>query len=273
MTDRLHELLPWYLNATLGPEEKEAFERHLAVCEACRKERDLLLKLQAEVALQGESFLADHPTPDKLVALVAPAAAEKPLGEPEAAQLRQHLALCATCAEEARWLRGEAAAGPALPERRLASRIARPTRRIWPWASAALLLLALGVVPLWVRRPPPGSATATPRLAFVNPTERAGGEPSEVEVEPGAPAIHLLFPVDLAPDAFPAVLEILGPDRRLLYRRDDIVASDLYRGAYLLVVCRRDEYPDGDYLARVRGSGRHSGLVIDYPFRIRSAQR
>ena len=43
------ELLPWYVNQTLGPAEREYVESHLAQCEHCRDEVALMRKMRAQI--------------------------------------------------------------------------------------------------------------------------------------------------------------------------------------------------------------------------------
>jgi len=50
----LQELLPWYVNGTLESSEREAVERHLQTCAACRRELEELRGLQAAVAAAPE---------------------------------------------------------------------------------------------------------------------------------------------------------------------------------------------------------------------------
>lgn len=52
-------LLPWYVNGTLAPEERQRIEEHLAMCAVCPDELVALLKVQA--ALRRE--LAEAPEP------------------------------------------------------------------------------------------------------------------------------------------------------------------------------------------------------------------
>lgn len=51
----LQELLPWYVNGTLEPVEREAVERHLKACAACRYELEELRGLQAAVSSAPEA--------------------------------------------------------------------------------------------------------------------------------------------------------------------------------------------------------------------------
>ena len=47
------ELLPWFVNGTLDPEEHTRVERHLADCISCKQE---LARLRAEGILTDEEF-------------------------------------------------------------------------------------------------------------------------------------------------------------------------------------------------------------------------
>jgi hypothetical protein len=96
---RMHELLPWYLTGTLVSRLAEDFREHLTRCKACREEQSALEALSRKIARLGAAFLADHPSPALIVS-----AMRGELGEPEAAEVRKHVALCVTCAEESSWI-------------------------------------------------------------------------------------------------------------------------------------------------------------------------
>jgi predicted anti-sigma-YlaC factor YlaD len=82
------ELLPWFLNGTLDPNEKEAVRRHLQKCEACR------LAL-TETRETWQTFDQHLPT-ETIVAL---AYDEAPIGS-SAQEAALHLASCPRCATE-----------------------------------------------------------------------------------------------------------------------------------------------------------------------------
>ncbi len=42
-------LLPWYLNGTLGEDERRQVDQHLSTCAACRAELDELAQLNVEL--------------------------------------------------------------------------------------------------------------------------------------------------------------------------------------------------------------------------------
>src|SRR6266704_2401125 len=93
----VHDLLPWYLNDTLGREEAAAFEGHLPACAACREEIGLLGAMRSEIKRHGEEMFSSHPDPQRIVA--------ESLGEldpSQADEVRRHLSLCLTCAAESR---------------------------------------------------------------------------------------------------------------------------------------------------------------------------
>lgn len=51
-------LLPWYVNRTLEPHERERVEQHLAVCALCQREVRALTQLQSAVILSSEEIPA-----------------------------------------------------------------------------------------------------------------------------------------------------------------------------------------------------------------------
>src|SRR6266850_97778 len=131
----LHELLPWYMNGTLGAGERASFEAHLAICRACRGEMSVIEDLRRELRNPEWNLLAEHPSPETLAGVALDGADD--------AMTRRHLALCLTCAEEVLWLKGETPCGGT----------PRPTRRRLPrWAlpaslaAAAVIAVAAGVL-------------------------------------------------------------------------------------------------------------------------------
>ncbi len=79
--------LPWYLNRSLPPEEREAMGKHLGRCPACREE----LTATLEVA----RLHTIHPATESLVAL-----AFGELGEAERDPVERHVDHCASCQAE-----------------------------------------------------------------------------------------------------------------------------------------------------------------------------
>jgi hypothetical protein len=82
-------MLPWLLNGTLDPEERQQVLAHLATCESCRK--DL-----AETRLAAGIF-DQHPPTEAILAL---AWDEPPSAGIDLADLEDHLASCTSCAAE-----------------------------------------------------------------------------------------------------------------------------------------------------------------------------
>jgi len=267
----MHELLPWYVNGTLETAEAAAFERHMSECDDCRRERTLLEKLRAEVEAHGDAVLGEHPTPEELVDALRPEGRDAELDAATVAAVSRHLALCATCAQEARWVRGEdvASGGTSVPPRQSA----RPHRLSRPWgvlaAAAAVVIVAGSLLLLqWLEI---AGQTGLARMNLVEPTQRAADVVPVVAVTPDTDPVHLLLPVDLAPAAFPATLEIQGPEDRTVYRNDVVEAGDLYGGAFLLFTCRRVDCPDGTYLARLMPLGQPEAAT-EYPFRLTTSR-
>ena len=268
---RLHELLPWYVNGTLEAPERAEFESHLNACAECRDEMSIIEKLHADLRESSTGAFTEHPSPPALMEAIQPGTGDEPL-EPEAASdIRRHLALCLTCSEEARWLRGEAVA-----RTRTAAAIEdlsrqRPVSGWMGWAALAaagiVLVVAIGII---VRSDRPALPTGVLNIDLVPSAERFSTGRQEIEVTSDATVSYLLFEVDLAPEEYPASFRILDSGDSTVFDLPDLEASDLYRSTGLLFACSREDCPDGDYTARLSPKG---GLRpdIEYPFRLTTA--
>jgi Putative zinc-finger len=141
------ELLPWFLNGTLDPHEKEGVRHHLRECEACR------LAL-TETREAWQTF--DQHLPSE--AIVALAYDEAPSGA-SAQEAALHLASCARCAAElemartSRRLEGEENVVP-FAARRTAPPPVASTRAPRGWQMTALAAGLAGVLGLagWMNR-------------------------------------------------------------------------------------------------------------------------
>jgi hypothetical protein len=263
----LHDLLPWYVGGSLGREEATAFEAHLGECQACARELRVWTELRKKLELHGEGYLADHPDPEALIAVVLPEHEPRP-EEQQRLAVERHLAVCPTCAEEARWIRGDARAveGSGADRVRAFGPI-HVTRRAWigPLAGVAAGFLLASVVLLRMR--PSGVETTTGLIGIhqVQAATRDGGGPAEVRFAGDAGSLHLLLEVEV--EAFPVRLTIERSDGRSIYSADGIGRSDLFRERFLFVVCLRRDYPDGDYVAKIV-TARDGGRATEYPFRV-----
>jgi anti-sigma factor RsiW len=254
----LHALLPWHLNGTLDDEESRAFRAHLATCPACAREAEVLGALRAAVRRHGEAFFEPHPAAADIVAH-----AEERLDEPAAGAIRRHLEFCATCSVEDRIVRRGG-----LPATGVPSRSRRPAWRTAAAAAlAASILTAAGV--LMIARPERGAPATGPVAAFyVAPPERDGGA-TEVRVPRGAPAFQIVLPVEAAGGA-PLAVVIEDRTGRRVFAATDV--TWVYRGTFLLVLCARADFPDGDYLARVTPGAGPGGPAPpqEFLFRVRA---
>jgi hypothetical protein len=132
--DEAIERLPWLLNGTLEPEEREQVRAHLAGCPACRQAWD-------DTRLAWEVF-DQHLPPQVLLALASDQRAEGASGI-DRGLAERHLAECPRCAAEVEMVR----ASRALLENEgvavLAPRRAAPPRS---WRNAALAAGLAGLV-------------------------------------------------------------------------------------------------------------------------------
>jgi hypothetical protein len=244
----IHDLLPFSLNGTLEAADQERFAGHLAGCAACREAADILAGLKTEIERHGEAFFEPHPAADRLVAACLPG----PPG-PEREAVLGHLALCPTCAVEARLVRG------AGDRRRL--KAALP----WAIAASALVVAGLGLT----LRPWGERATRVVRPTYVEQRVRAGGV-TLVAVPEGASFFEIVLPIDLGPSSFPVTLEIRAAGGRVVFVRDGI--REAYRDRFLFVECARSDFPDGDYVARATPSaaaGEAPPAPVEFAFRVR----
>jgi len=238
--DRAAELMPWYLNQTLEPDEHAGMEAHLAGCEACRRERDATR--QAAVLLTG------HLPVDVILDLVDDSL--RPGLSPE--RIEAHLAECDTCREEVELARASARDLEAAvdAEQEMADRAGQPAQRpggsarSWWLAAAASMLIAVASGGWWTTLQELG--TTRDRLAAIEgtaPTGPAGegsganglievpvvdlfpgglllrgGDDAVTVVPAGTPAATLILNTELADPAAGAASRVAGREVTLVLR-------------------------------------------------------
>lgn len=154
------ELLPWYLNDTLGAEEKAQVEAHLESCAACRQEH-------RETAFAAAAY-ASHPPAEDLVSF----AFHQLTLSRRRAVVERHLKICPDCREELRLieesrdslasLEAEGADEPPRTSSQVVP-IFRPKKAQASWGRSALLAASLAAVLgagiwLWSQQPQGGAA-------------------------------------------------------------------------------------------------------------------
>lgn len=286
--DRMHDRLPWYVNGTLDADESVMFQRHLDSCPACQKELRVLEALRDELEKHGEDLLGDHPPPEQLAALIEPA--DEPLTEEQSAGVRRHLAICATCAEESSWLRGEAIAdlGSGAPDLarpvsgapsareaeapRAPTRAARRPMAVLPAVAVALAAVAIVLVVRTPRSQPHPRSEVVVQSQLILPTQRTEGR-TTVHVRSDATTIRVHLEIDFDAASFPLALEILGAKDEVVLRRDGIAADEVTGGRFLFLDLPRDQFPDGDYIVRLRSAANGAEPPAEYPMRLISDLR
>ncbi len=256
----LHELLPWYVSGTLEPEEARAFEIHVRTCRPCGRDLGPLRQMQEVIARHGEAFFLPHPDPDRIVA-----EAFDRMPPSEAEEIHTHLLLCSTCALESRLAREgreeTAATAPIARRRHLRWKAALP------WLAAAAVLVSISL-PLWRQRERSARPTGIVQAFYVEPAQRAPG-PAVLRLPPSAEGFQIVLPVDLGPGDLPVAVSIHDQAGRIVFARDGV--TEVYRGSFLLVSCDREDFPDGDYVVRVRltpGLGEGPPPPLEFRFRV-----
>jgi hypothetical protein len=103
---------------------------------------------------------------------------------------------------------------------------------------------------------------------FLDSTVRAA-EPQVLEVPADAASFTLFLQVDALPEDLPLVVEVLDAAGNSLYR--GIQDDSLVRDTFLVLNCRRSQFPDGDYVARVRSQAADDAATwTEYPFQVLS---
>jgi anti-sigma factor RsiW len=247
----IHELLPWYANGTLQEKEAAAFREHLAGCEGCRAEMEVIGKIRGLIDEHGEAFLEDHPPAEVLVA-----ALRGEIQDAErVARVRRHIALCAACAAEARWVAGDGEPAGVLPSAQV--RTSPPGRAgLGRWlafgAAAAATLAAAVLFGPWRRAEEPAMRVVRP--VYVRPAARAAAAENVFSLAPGASHVDLLLEVDLAPESFPARMEIADARGKVLHV-ERVEREVLIDGAFLLLDCPRRVCSPGTYVVRITAAG------------------
>ena len=256
----LHGLLPWYVSGTLEPEEARAFEIHVRTCRPCGRDLGPLRQMQEVIARHGEAFFQPHPGPERIV---AEAFDRTPPSEAE--EIRTHLLLCSTCALESRLARegreGTVATAPIARRRLLRWKVALP------WLAAAAVLVSISL-PLWRQRERSARPTGIVQAFYVEPAQRAPG-PAVLRLPPSAEGFQIVLPVDLGPGDLPVAVGIHDHAGRIVFARDGV--TEVYRDSFLLVSCDRGDFPDGDYVVRVRltpGPGEGPPPPLEFRFRV-----
>lgn len=72
--ERVASLLPWFVNDTLEPGERDRVRHHLDVCDACRSDVSMLSAVQSGVRRGTPVPLVPPPRTDRLLRMIEPAA-------------------------------------------------------------------------------------------------------------------------------------------------------------------------------------------------------
>ncbi len=138
---------------------------------------------------------------------------------------------------------------------------------VLPWLAAAAVLIAISL-PLWRQRERSARPTGIVQAFYVEPAQRAPG-PAVLRLPPSAEGFQIVLPVDLGPGDLPVAVGIHDHAGRIVFARDGV--TEVYRDSFLLVSCDRGDFPDGDYVVRVRltpGPGEGPPPPLEFRFRV-----
>lgn len=246
-----HELLPWLLNGTLDPGERDEVRAHLESCEACRRELD--------ETRQAMNVFEQHLSTRDLVARAEGRDTELPAEAVEA-----HLESCPECAEELTLLTGSLQAyGDAL-EPKPSPPASRPTvAAYWRHGAIAATVVALASLALWVAtwqhlgapaprmaaEPPAESVAVNARVLDLYPGDsilRGVDDPAAAEPAARGGPMVLLLNSGLRPEQGPFFLEVVDARGNVLKRQDNLPWPEL--GVFNVVI---PQGPPGDLTIRI----------------------
>ena len=189
-------------------------------------------------------------------------AADGRAADGRAADARRDLAPCPTCNAEAR------PAPPAKVGTVLFPELPPAWRAVLTGAAAALLLVGLAFG-IWIQSERMQLRTGVVQAFRLEPLQpSAQGNLVTVPVE--AASFQLVVPVDLDADQPAVSIEIFADDGPTIFTRDEV--STFYRDRFLMVICARADFPDGDYVLRFTAVGL-SGAAPAAPTEIRFTVR
>jgi hypothetical protein len=168
------------------------------------------------------------------------------------------------CALEKRWVLGDAAGQQVV---RTSPQRTNLRRYFIPLAAAASLILAVALWPLLQQQDGGTAKTGFVEVYFLDSTARAA-EPQVVDVAADAASFTLFLQVDALPEELPLEVEVLDAAGHSIYQ--GVQDDSLVRDTFLVLNCGRSDFPDGDYVARVRSKAAADAVWTEYPFQVRS---
>lgn len=240
--DTTRELLPWLLNGTLEPQEREDLRTHLKDCEDCRRE--------LEETRQAMDVFQQHVPAGDLIAHAEGREAELPQSVVDA-----HLESCPECAEELTLLVGS------LHTYGRTQKAPEPTRQrqlvpaFWRQAAQAAALVGLIAVAGWIATWQ-GLEAPRSQIAATSQTEDSGINMPMVDLSPGDLVLRgaegspesvgknrpvmLFLNSELSADEGPFTIEVTDADGDLVVRRENQPWPDL--GVFNFLY--RPDHPD-----------------------------
>jgi predicted anti-sigma-YlaC factor YlaD len=256
--EHVTELLPWYLNHSLKPAERQEVEQHLSQCRSCQAElRD---------TCAAGATLGQHVPPKDLVDY----AFARPCNGVSEERITQHLESCDDCRSELAMIRDSNAALSRTDDpAEVTARVGRSRRdSSWRWLAAAASLACIVTACGWWEEVEKGrrSQVNHPVVQLHNLLLR-GGEPADIDTIPreAEKATLILTPYDQL-EGDNMKLELIDGEGNIEELGDKPVLTESQDYTVLLSTGRLES---GSYQLRL--SGEQDGereVLAEFPFRI-----
>lgn len=280
--DKLLELLPWYVNDSLSPNEKRKVEDHLKDCPRCQKELEETRWLSSGVKELAEVFASQHIESEKLVIF-----AEEPemLNPDEATTIAKHLQSCPRCYAELETLKSANLELDVLEkkDRLILAKEASvwekiKERVIWlvrkpAFAYIIVILLAYPAV-RWFFEPYQPSVKLIPKVAservyLLSEQTRVTAEPTSVfrSDKDNKARIGIPFWPDLEKQSYELLIKTQN-DQTIFDVKD---FTDFGEQGFLQLVLNTDSIPDGRYILILRETNKREPSIFSetyFPFQI-----
>jgi len=281
-TNRLKEMLPWYLNKTLSEDEVKQVEAHLKECPECRKELEEIIFLSSEVKVNSEVFASPHIESERLVLFCEE---PKSLSPDESISIERHLRSCLYCYEELQTLKRANLELKSL-ERETKPKLVKEAsvwekiseRLIWlvrkPVLAYIIVILLAYPAASWLLRSPKSGESIVPKVAFekvymLSEQTRTTVEPTSVFRKTKDILVRVVIPfwADIENESYN--LAINDENSKSILAIKDF--TDFGNQGFFQLVLNTDSISDGRYTLVVWGTNKKDPAIsseTNFPFQI-----